>query len=164
VDFLEKTLEANLAELMDADTFNEVCSNYHELFNMPLRVIDQNGKLVSEAIHSPPVCDYLDTFKAGRKCCRETRIEVKDIALDGDDVLHLDCACSLMYTIAPIRFQGNNLGKIVFGPYLPATVEQVPEKLLALDSGIEKQLVRDKLGAMRGVSKIAMKRIVAAMM
>ncbi len=163
VDFLEKTLEANLADLMDAETFNEVCSNYHELFNMPLRVIDQNGNLVSEAIHFQPVCEYLDTFDAGRKRCREIRLKVKNTTLDGDEVLHLDCVCSLVYTVAPIRFQGKNLGKIVFGPYLPAAVDQVPEQMLELDSAIEKKVVRDKLKGMRGVSKIAIERIAAAM-
>lgn len=163
MDFLEKTLDAGFAELIDAKTFNEVCANYHELFNMPIRVFDQEGNLVSESAHALPVCEYLTTFDAGRHICDEIRREVKGIALEGDDMLHLDCVCSLTYAIAPIRFQGKNLGKIVFGPYLPSSVEQVPQKLLALDSNVEKKVIRDLLAEMRGVSKIAIKRIVAAM-
>ena len=163
MDFLEKTLDAGLAELIDAKTFAEVCANYHELFNMPIRVFDQKGNLVSESAHALPVCEYLTTFDAGRHICDEIRREVKGIALEGDDMLHLDCVCSLTYAIAPIRFQGKNLGKIVFGPYLPSSVEEVPPKLLALDSNVKKKVIRDLLAEMRGVSKIAIKRIVAAM-
>ena len=52
LDFLERTLDAGLVELIDTKTFNEVCANYHELFNMPLRVFDQSGKMISEATHT----------------------------------------------------------------------------------------------------------------
>jgi signal transduction histidine kinase len=42
-------------------------------------------------------------------------------------------------------------------------VEQVPQKLLDLDSSVEKKVIRDLLAEMRGVSKIAITRIVSAM-
>jgi signal transduction histidine kinase len=162
MESLEAALNATLADLVDTDTFREVCASYYNLFDVPLRVFDNEDNLISETAHNPPACQHLNKFEAGRKNCVETRLKVKRQAVVKDQSRYLDCICALRYTMVPVTFQGDLLGKVVFGPYLPAEIERMSREALEIDPRIDGEKLKSQIGAMRRVSETAIQRIAEA--
>ncbi len=163
METLDKTIQTSLIELIDGNTFSEVCLSYYVLFDIPLRVFDQKGDLITEAVHSQPVCQTLGKVDSGRKKCTETRLDIKKMVLKGKDTDFIDCVCGLRYAITPIRFQEMNLGKTVIGPYLPTEFVQPPEAFSSLDPPVLESEIIEEFTRMRRVSGAAITKIVTAM-
>lgn len=162
---LDKVLRATLSELVDGSSFSEVCQSYHELFDLPIRIFDKEGNLLTEVVHNSAACNYLRKFNAVHKICADTRVKVKSAFPKADKGLQeIDCVCALRYALAPIVFQGEILGKIVLGPYLPAEIERLPADILELDPGLDPNKVKEKLGKMRRISENGIEKISRAIL
>lgn len=115
-----------LAELLDLESFKDVCDSYADLFHIGLKVFDaQRELLVDVKGSSNDFCSYAFTFPEGKaRCIHEVQaIRNKDVEGSGPE-LH-DCFTGLRYIIMPIRHEGDVLGRLVYGPYRPVEKELV---------------------------------------
>ena len=165
MDPLEKSLNISLTELIDKATFTEVCQSYYNLFDIPIRVFDNSGHLLAETTHKNPICGFMNRFEGGKKSCNYTRLMVKKAAPNPEDgTRFLKCACGLQYSSRPIVYQAEPLGKIVFGPYLPADLSQLPPEASSLDPAMDLQVLREMIGKMRRASQGALDKISTAIL
>jgi two-component system, NarL family, sensor histidine kinase BarA len=143
----ELTLGAiSLEELVDREALGELVSSFFELFRVPLRVFSQRGLLV-EARHEPEIYRYLMTIGAGRDRVYQVIEEVKALEPTlGKDAIY-ECFTGAAYRISAIGHDERLIGKLVLGPYLPASLKQVPKELLAV-AGVDQEKVKELLAAM----------------
>jgi signal transduction histidine kinase len=111
----------SLAELLDVAVFREVCDSYADLFQIGFRILDRNGeKLIDTKGEAADFCAYLFNFPAGKTRCMADVTALRQIELSGPDPVVHDCFTGLRYLIMPILHEGDMMGRILYGPYLPA--------------------------------------------
>ncbi|MCP4601829.1 MAG: histidine kinase [Proteobacteria bacterium] len=157
-------LNASLTDLLEGSAFSEVCESYYNLFDVPIRVFDKDGKLLAEVVRSHSPCRYINQFEAGRQQCTKTRLIIKNPTPEDSSIEHTDCVCGLRYIKAPILFQKEVAGKVVLGPYLPAELDTIPTEAVALDMQIDPGTLQQKLDNMRKISKTAVRKIMTALL
>ncbi len=162
-DEFNKSLNPTLSELIDRASFTEVCLSYYKLFDIPMRVIDNDGNLIAETARTFSLCGTFGQCEGGRKVCIATRMKVKSARLSGRKLLSVDCITGLRYTAAPIWFQGNVIGKIVFGPYRPWKRESHPTPV-DLDPAVDMRLLEQQLEGMRPTSTAVIRKIAHSML
>jgi two-component system, NarL family, sensor histidine kinase BarA len=127
--FLQQRLP--LADLLDLRAFSEVCQSFAELYRVGLKVFDEGGnKLVDVKVGNADFCGYVWTQPAGRERCIATVGDVKAHPLGEDPVVRaFDCPYGCRYVVQPVLYEGDAIGRVVFGPFVP---EDQPERAPAL--------------------------------
>jgi len=142
-----------LSELLDVPTFTEVVKGFVELYKIGIKVFDEKGgKLADIKIGNGDFCGYVFSFPEGRSRCTKQVGRVKDGPLaptQGARLPLLDdsapikglvtspCFTGLRYLLLPITFEGDVLGRVVFGPFLPAEQKGFPESLTEVSAQLE---------------------------
>lgn len=159
----ESVLQRKLAlgELLDIPSFNEVVKGFVELYRIGIKVFDdKGGKIADIKIGNGDFCGYVFSFPEGRARCTKQVGRVKDGPLaitqgarlpildDGPPIPGLiasPCFTGLRYLMLPIMFEGDQLGRVVFGPFLPQELKGFPDSLkdvsAQLDLGRAQELV-----------------------
>ncbi len=153
ISILQRRL--TLAEMLDVPAFTEVVKNFVELYRVGIKVFDERGtKLADIKIGNGDFCGYVFSFPDGRVRCTATVARVKDgpIAtthsarlpvLDSSDVpqakgmVTVPCFTGLRYLIMPITWEGDPMGRVVFGPFLPDDMKDFPQSLLDISKGLD---------------------------
>jgi signal transduction histidine kinase len=147
--------------MLDVASFTEVVKGFVELYKVGIKVFDEKGtKLADIKIGNGDFCGYVFSFPEGRRRCTATVGRVKDgpvtatagarlpvlteaIPLKG--LLTVPCFTGLRYLILPVTWEGDSIGRIVFGPFMPDDLKGFPPSTLteigALDIGNAKALV-----------------------
>ena len=112
-DAVLQTLKVSLSELLEGSSLVEVCQSYFDLFEVPVRAFDQEGKLLAEVVHIEALCKYIDEIGPGRNRCTQTRQQAMSLPLREGEFFYVDCFFGLRYVIAPIVFQKEIAGKII---------------------------------------------------
>jgi two-component system, NarL family, sensor histidine kinase BarA len=138
----------SLAEMLDSESFTEVVKGFVELYRVGIKVFDEKGgKLADIKINNGDFCGYVFSFPEGRRRCTATVGRVKDgpVALSHGarlPVLEPDlvplvkgmvtvpCFTGLRYLIVPILWEGDVMGRVVFGPFMPEDLSDFPPKTL----------------------------------
>jgi two-component system, NarL family, sensor histidine kinase BarA len=116
-----------LGELLDLDSFRDVCSSYAELFQIGFRILDERGeKLIDARGSASEYCAYLFNFPAGKTRCMQEVSRLRDQELPGVDPIQHDCFTGLRYLVVPIVHEGSAVGRILYGPFLPAEAQPQP--------------------------------------
>ncbi|MDB4995157.1 MAG: Osmosensitive channel histidine kinase KdpD [Myxococcaceae bacterium] len=134
-----------LEDLVDRAGLEELCRSFFALFGIPVRVYSSEALLLADAAKEQEVCAYVNTLMQGRAACGATVSAVK--SNEGGptgDVVH-PCFTGNAYRIVPIEYDARRIGRIIIGPYLPATVSEVPDTLLKIDAGIDPNRARSLL-------------------
>jgi signal transduction histidine kinase len=152
----------SLAEMLDSGSFTEVVKGFVELYRVGIKVFDdKGGKLADIKINNGDFCGYVFSFPEGRRRCTATVGRVKDgpLALSHgarlpvlEPDLHpkgmvtVPCFTGLRYLIEPIMWEGDILGRVVFGPFMPEDLAEFPPRSLsevseALNPSNARQLV-----------------------
>jgi len=126
---IEKNLA--LAELLDAESFREVCRSFSELYGIGIRIFDEAGsKIVDIRASTSDHCGYLFTVHPTKVLCtnlvNQVRSQPVDVAAGGNSC---DCFSGLRYKIVPIVYEGSVMGRVIFGPYAPEGLEGPPASL-----------------------------------
>ena len=134
-----------LEELVNRDALTELCTSFHALFGIPIRIYSAEGPLLSGVYVEQEVCTYVNTLLKGRAACASTVSAAKgmDPGPSGDSTL--PCFTGAAYRIIGIEYEGRRIGRLVIGPFLPANVMDVPESLLKVDPGVEATTARSLL-------------------
>jgi two-component system sensor histidine kinase BarA len=142
-DMLDEVLR--LEDLVDREAMDELCKSFLALFGIAVRVYSSEGMMLADASAEQDVCAYVNTTVDGRKACGTTvsAVKLRDPGDEGD-VLH-PCFTGAAYRIIAIRYEGRKIGRLIIGPFLPATVQEAPPTLLLVDPGIEPERARSLL-------------------
>ncbi len=141
-----------LTDMLDSGTFTELVKNFVELYKVGIKVFDERGgKLADVKVGNGDFCGYVFSFAEGRHRCTATVARVKDgpVAashgarasttneLPPAGVIAVPCFTGLRYLVMPIRWEGDQLGRIVFGPFMPDDLEQLPLSLAEIAEGFD---------------------------
>ena len=146
----------SLGEMLDTESFTEVVKGFVELYRVGIKVFDdKGGKLADIKIGNGDFCGYVFSFPEGRRRCTATVGRVKDgplapthgarlPVLDAEftpqskGMLAVPCFTGLRYLIVPIFWEGDTLGRVVFGPFMPDDLKSFPpETLTEISEGFE---------------------------
>lgn len=159
---LETALTPTLGDLVDKGSFQDVLKNYQKLFDITARVFDKNGNLIAEAAKNAPLCAKFCETEAGKKHCIATRMKVKRTLPESKRLNVVDCLTGLRYTLAPITFQGDVIGKLVLGPYRTDESSNITEPVAA--TGINPSDIDPVLKKMRIIPSLLIRKIASAML
>jgi len=128
-----------LSDMLDLPSFTEVCKGFAELYRVGVKVYEEKGaKLVDVRSPSSELCSYVFEFPNARAQCVRTAARVKDGPLgEGDGarraaadasgrVFSVTCFTGCRYLALPIYNEGDLLGRVVFGPFVPDDLTALP--------------------------------------
>jgi signal transduction histidine kinase len=126
-----------LEDLVNREALGEMLKSFYALFGIPVRIYSSDGMLLADANKEHEVCGYVNTLMKGRAACGKTVGEVKALEPgDNGDALH-PCFTGANYRVIGIDYDGRRIGRLIVGPFLPATVNEAPGTLLKIDPGVD---------------------------
>ena len=121
----------SLAELLDINAFRDVCASFVDLYKIGIKIFDADGtKLVDIRIGSGDWCGYIFQNPDGRQRCTSLVARIKQNnypGLEDGEVVEQQCFSGLKYVIMPIMYGGDLLGRVIYGPFLPAELRAPAE-------------------------------------
>lgn len=165
----ESALQRKLAlsDMLDVPSFNEVVRGFVELYKIGIKVFDDKGNKLSDIkIGNGDFCGYVFSFAEGKRRCVATVGRVKDgpvEPLNGarapqiegrqSGLITAPCFTGLRYMIMPILWEGDALGRVVFGPFAPEEMGDFPRSLTEISEGLELQTLQMHLAKIRRASE-----------
>jgi signal transduction histidine kinase len=168
---LEKRL--TLSDMLDLPTFHEVVRGFSELYQVGIKVFDEEGnKLADIKVGNGDFCGYVFSVQEGRNRCTATVARVKDgpLALSAfvpppaggqfqkQGLISVSCFTGLRYLILPIRWEGDELGRIIFGPFTPDDYREFPATLMDIP-GLDRRTLSAHLQKIRRAPEAAIARV-----
>jgi signal transduction histidine kinase len=153
-----------LGELLDLTSFTNVCRTFVDLYKVGLKVFDAQGtKLVDMKVASGDFCAYMFTGPNGRKLCTETVTHIKVRPLETTDaqpaVAVRNCFSGLRYLMMPILYEGDLLGRIIFGPFMPEELGDLGAELKALQGEFDLKKAKELVDRIRRAPETTVRRI-----
>ncbi len=143
----------SLSDLLDLPTFTDLVKGFVDLYKVGIKVFDESGaKLADFRVGNGDFCSYVFSFAEGRARCTATVARVKDgplAAVQGArvpqlqdpslpaDMIAVPCFTGLRYLVLPILWEGDLLGRIIFGPFTPDDLREIPRSLTEISSGFD---------------------------
>lgn len=142
-----------LGDLLDGRAFEDVCRSFAELYRVGLKVFDDAGnKLVDVKVGNADFCGYIWTKPLGREHCIATVGQVKSEPLGEEPVpTSVECVSGCRYVVHPILYEGDVLGRVVFGPFVPETLGALPAALTSVSKDFDATLASGFLEKIRRV-------------
>src|SRR3954470_8309307 len=154
-----------LGELLDLQSFTNVCKTFVDLYKIGLKVFDQAGtKVVDMKVASGDFCAYMFTGPNGRRLCTETVTHIKvrpleSVKKEESNIAVRNCFSGLRYLMMPILYEGDLLGRIIFGPFMPDEVGELGAELKALEGEFDLKKAKDLLDRIRKAPETTVRRI-----
>jgi signal transduction histidine kinase len=133
-----------LGEMLDVPSFTEVVKSFCELYRVGIKVLDARGaRLADVKVGSGEFCAYAFYFPEGRARCSATVARVKDGPMaagqgayavespgpEAAGLVGVPCFSGLRYHLLPVRWEGEELGRVIFGPFTPDELKELPPTL-----------------------------------
>ncbi len=144
-----------LGDLLDLRSFTEVCQSFAELYRIGVKVFDAAGnKLVDVKVGNADFCGYIWQKPDGRSQCIATVGLVKNQEVPEEAVPTIfDCFSGCRYAVQPVLYEGDVIGRIVFGPYVPEDLASLPSSLTGISSDFDEKAAGGYLRKIRRVSR-----------
>jgi signal transduction histidine kinase len=144
-----------LGDLLDLKSFTEVCHSFAELYRVGLKVFDATGnKLVDVKVGNADFCGYIWQKPDGRSQCIATVGRVKSDPVEEEAVpTTFDCFSGCRYVVQPVLYEGDVVGRIVFGPFVPDDLVNLPSTLTGISSDFDEKAASGYLTKIRRVSQ-----------
>ncbi len=144
-----------LGDLLDLKSFTEVCQSFAELYRVGLKVFDAGGnKLVDVKVGNADFCGYIWQKPDGRSQCIATVGKVKSDPVAEEAVpTTFDCFSGCRYVVQPVLYEGDAVGRIVFGPFVPEDLVSLPSTLTGISSDFDERAASAYLTKIRRVSQ-----------
>jgi signal transduction histidine kinase len=158
--FLQQRLV--LADLLDLRAFAEVCQSFAELYRVGLKVFDDAGnRLVDVKVGNADFCGYIWSKQAGRERCMSTVARVKAEPIGEEPVARVfECFSGCVYVAQPILYEGDVMGRVVFGPLVPDDLVELPPALRRIDPDFDVELARTYQQKIRRAALASAEKIV----
>src|SRR5207237_3567592 len=154
-----------LGELLDLPSFTGVCKTFVDLYKIGLKVFDAGGtKVVDMKVASGDFCAYMFTGPNGRRLCTETVTHIKvrplgDVKKEEGNIAVRNCFSGLRYLMMPILYEGDLLGRIIFGPFMPEEVGDLGAELQALQGEFDLKKAKELIDRIRRAPETTVRRI-----
>ena len=139
----------SLGELLDVQVFRDVCVSFVDLYKVGLKIFDADGsKLIDIRVGNADWCGYIFEHHSGKKQCTQLVRKIKSHSyrqLEEGKIAEQECFSGLKYIIMPVSYAGDTLGRVVYGPYLPARVDGPGAAVYSFGEGFD----TEKLWAFR---------------
>jgi signal transduction histidine kinase len=152
-----------LGDLLDLKSFTEVCQSFAELYRIGVKVFDAVGyKLVDVKVGNADFCGYIWTKTEGRSLCVATVGRVKnDPVPDVAEPVRFDCFSGCRYVVQPVMHEGDVIGRVVFGPFVPDELTQLPVTLTRISKDFDANLASGYMTKIRRTSQDAAEKIIS---
>ena len=142
-----------LADLLDLKAFEEVCRSFAELYRVGLKVFDETGnKLVDVKVGNADFCGYIWSKAAGREQCMATVGRVKSQEVGEEPVpTTFECFSGCRYVVEPVLYEGDVMGRVVFGPFVPDDLVELPATLRRISTDFDARVADNYLQKIRKV-------------
>ncbi len=139
-----------MKDLVDLESFREVLASFAEVHRVGIKVFDTTGhKLIDVRVGNSGFCGYLWEFGATRQACTQLVHGLKNDALTDDTgVAHphvVNCFSGLRYAVVPIVYEGDVMGRLILGPWMPADRAAPSEQMYRIEPRVERQRAKDLL-------------------
>jgi two-component system, NarL family, sensor histidine kinase BarA len=150
-----------LGDLLDVKSFTEVCQSFAELYRVGVKVFDAEGnKLVDVKVGNADFCGYIWSKPDGRAVCMATVQRVKAEAVpDEPKPTAFDCFSGCRYVVQPVVYEGDSVGRVVFGPFVPDDLLQLPETLTRIAPDFDERLATGYMQKIRRVPQPTAEKI-----
>lgn len=165
-----------LSDMVDLGSFNEVVKSFVELYRVGIKVFDENGDKLSDVkVGNGDFCGYVFSFPEGRLRCTQTVARIKDGPLQPQQgarytaqvdpsapkrMLTVQCFTGLRYLMTPVLWEGDEIGRIIFGPFQPEDLDALPPTLLEISRGLDLALLQTHLGRIRRAPESTVAKVV----
>ncbi len=150
-----------LEDLVDRDGLDELCKSFVVLFGIPVRIYSSAGALLADAGSQQELCAYVNGTRDGRRACASTvaAVRARDSGEEADVVY--PCFTGAAYRIFALEYDRRRIGRLIVGPFLPASVVEAPASLLTVDAAVEKERAQTLLLKMPRAKPDTITRIAA---
>jgi signal transduction histidine kinase len=139
-----------LGELLDLPAFTQLCKSFVDLYRIGLQVYDAaNTPLVDLKSCPGEFCTYMGTKEKSKALCKETLVFLRAHSLESSKPEARDCFSGLRYLFVAIQYDGDSLGRVVFGPFWPEDVKEIAPQLRELDGEVDLKRARDLMARFR---------------
>ncbi len=151
----------SLGDLLDLKSFTEVCQSFAELYRIGVKVFDGDGnKLVDVKVGNADFCGYIWQKPDGRAQCIATVGRVKsDPVPEEAHPTSFDCFSGCRYAVQPVLYEGDVIGRIVFGPFVPDDLVQLPATLTSISSDFDAKLATGYMQKIRRVPQSTAEKV-----
>jgi len=152
----------SLGDLLDVKSFTDVCHSFAELYRVGLKVFDADGnKLVDVKVGNADFCGYIFQTPDGRAKCIEVVQRVKGESVPEEaKPVSFACFSGCRYVVQPVVYEGDSIGRIVFGPFVPDDLVSLPKTLTGISPGFDASLASSYLQKIRRVPQTTADKIV----
>jgi signal transduction histidine kinase len=150
-----------LADLLDLKAFEEVCRSFAELYRVGLKVFDETGnKIVDVKVGNADFCGYIWTKPAGREQCIATvgRVKSEDVGEEAAPST-FECFSGCRYVVEPVLYEGDVMGRVVFGPFVPDDLVELPATLRKIAGDFDAKLAESYQQKIRKVGVATAEKI-----
>ncbi len=151
----------SLGDLLDLKSFTEVCQSFAELYRVGLKVFDGDGnKLVDVKVGNADFCGYIWQKPDGRSQCIATvgRVKSEEVAEEAKPTI-FDCFSGCRYAVQPVLYEGDSIGRIVFGPFVPDDLVQLPATLTSISQDFDEKAASGYMQKIRRVPQSMAEKI-----
>ncbi len=146
--------EVNLIDLVDVESFREVMATFADLYRVGVKVFDAAGnKIVDIRVGNSQFCGYLWEFGGTRQACTKIVTGLKNDSfevVDGVEVARVvDCFSGLRYVVVPITYEGDVMGRLIFGPYVPHALPGPSEEIYRIEGRVERKRIERLIDPIR---------------
>jgi two-component system sensor histidine kinase BarA len=102
--------------------------------------------LLADASAQPAIYEYLiENHRRAKAALQEVVAAVKRVDPGPKGEAAYNCFTGAVYHVVAIQYDGRQLGRLVLGPFLPATVKDVPQSLLAVEPEVDVKTAKELL-------------------
>ncbi len=151
----------SLGDLLDLKSFTEVCQSFSELYRIGLKVFDAAGnKLVDVKVGNADFCGYIWTKPDGRSQCIATvqRVKSEEVPEEATPTT-FDCFSGCRYAVQPVLYEGDVIGRIVFGPFVPDDLVALPASLTSISADFDEKLAGSYVQKIRRVPRATAEKV-----
>jgi two-component system sensor histidine kinase BarA len=150
---------ASLRDLLDVGSVEDVLSSFYALFQIPIRVLDAQGRTLAKNRKQPALNEYLAELPGGAQRLRELYETLRQRDPGEEGQFSLASFTGATYHVASIAHDGRRIGRIVLGPFLATTGVELPSELLACGPELDVARARELLAALPRVREETIRAI-----
>jgi signal transduction histidine kinase len=150
-----------LGDLLELKSFTEVCQSFAELYRIGVKVFDAAGnKLVDMKVGNADFCGYIWQKPDGRSQCIATVQRVKGEAVPEEpNPTVFDCFSGCRYAVQPVLYEGDVIGRVVFGPFVPDDLVALPNTLTSISADFDERLAAGYMQKIRRVPRATAEKV-----
>lgn len=116
-----KNLDAKsltLEEVIDKIQTEKLIKSIGDLFNLPIRIVNNSSELIAVYTKSNYLCDQLISIsEENKEKCLKCITASKELKLK-EKIEYYNCWSGLSYVITPLLYELDQIGRVIFGPVL----------------------------------------------